>query len=90
MAAMIAASAAHLRTDAAVQYRLDRSQALHADLEQIWARERAELVELGQRYARRPVQLMFRRARVILRHWSEERKIYDELTRLCGTLRLAG
>jgi hypothetical protein len=87
---MVAASAAHIRTDEAVQYRLDRSQALHTDLEQIWARERAELDDLAQRYARRPVQLMFRRAQVILRHWSEERKIHDELTRLCGTIRLGG
>jgi len=87
---MIAASAAHLRTDEAVRCRLDRGQALHADLEQIWARERAELDELAQRYAQRPVRLMFRRAQVMVRHWSEERKIHDELTRLCGSIRLGG
>jgi hypothetical protein len=87
---MIAASAADLRTDDAVQHRLDRSRALHADLQQLWARERAELDHLAQRYARRPVQLMFCRAQVLFRHWSEENKIYDELTRLCGSLRLGG
>jgi hypothetical protein len=87
---MIAASAAHLRTDEAVRYRLDRGQALHADLEKIWARERAELDDLAQRYARRPLQRMFHRAQVMVRHWSEERKIHDELARLCGSIRLGG
>jgi hypothetical protein len=32
----------------------------------------------------------FRRAEVIIRHWSQERQIHDELTRLCGLVRLGG
>jgi hypothetical protein len=27
---------------------------------------------------------------VIIRHWSQERQIHDELTRLCGLVRLGG
>jgi hypothetical protein len=86
---MIAASLAQSR-DAAVRHRLDRGRALRADLEQIWAQERAELDDLAQRYARQPWKAAFRRAEVIIRHWSQERQIHDELTRLCGLVRLGG
>jgi hypothetical protein len=87
---MIAASLAQPRADAALRHRLDRSRALRADLEQIWAHERAELDDLAQRYARHPWKGTFRRAEVIIRHWSQERQIHDELTRLCGLVRLGG
>ena len=87
---MIAASLAPSRTDEAVRHRLDRSRALRADLEQIWARERAELDDLAQRYARQPWKGTFHRLQVIIRHWSQERQIHDELTRLCGLVRLGG
>jgi hypothetical protein len=85
---MIAASIRQSQRDEAIQCRLDRREALQAELEQIWARERAELEDLAQRYAGQPWKGMMRRAQVILRHWSQERKIHDELTRLCGFVRL--
>jgi len=81
---MMAAGVTHSHTAEAAQYRLQRRQALLADLEQIWARERAELEDLAQRFAGQPWQGMLRRMQVIIRHWSQERQIHDELTRLCG------
>ena len=77
-------SIAHSHTTEAPQHRLQRRQALHADLEQIWAHERAELEDLALRYAGRPWKGMLRRMQVIIRHWSQERQIHEELTRLCG------
>lgn len=76
--------------DAAFCRRLDRSRVLIADLEQIWARERAELEELAHSCARHPCKLAFGRALVMLKHWSQERQIYDELLRACGFVRLGG
>jgi hypothetical protein len=76
--------------DQAVRYRLDRSRALVADLEQIWIRERAELHDLAQSYASHPCKLAFRRALVMLKHWLQERQIHDELLRPCGFVRLEG
>jgi hypothetical protein len=76
--------------DAAVRCRLDRSRALMADLEQIWARERAELEELAHSCARHPGKLAFGRALVMLKHWSQERQIHDEFLRACGFVRLGG
>jgi hypothetical protein len=87
---MIATSAGHSQRDEAIQHRLHRRQALQADLEQIWAQERAELADLAHRYAGQPWKRMLRRAQVSIRHWVLERKIHDELTRLCGFLRLGG
>lgn len=76
--------------DPAIRCRLDRSRALVADLEQIWTRERAELDDLARRYANHPCKLAFRRALVLLKHWSQERQIHDELLRPCGVVRLGG
>jgi hypothetical protein len=86
---MIAARASD-PLDQAIRYRLDRSRALVADLEQIWARERAELHDLARSYASHPCKLAFRRALVMLKHWSQERQIHDELLRPCGFVRLGG
>jgi len=76
--------------DQAMRHRLDRSRALVADLEQIWARERIELHDLARSYARHPCKLAIRRALVMMKHWSQERQIHDELIRPCGFVRLGG
>jgi hypothetical protein len=76
--------------DQAIRYRLDRSRALVADLEQIWAQEKAELHDLARSCASHPYKLTFRRALVMLKHWSQERQIHDELLRPCGFVRLGG
>jgi heterodisulfide reductase subunit B len=90
--ATIAMMAANARDpfDQAIRCRLDRSRALMADLEQIWARERAELEELACSCASHPGKLAFRRALVMLKHWSRERQIHDELLRACGFVRPGG
>jgi len=80
----MAASVAHSHRAEAPQHRLRRREALHAELEQVWARERAELEDLAQRYAGQPWKGILRRMQVIIRHWSQERQIHEELTRLCG------
>ena len=74
----------------ATRCRLDRSRALMADLERIWARERAELEELAHGCARHPGKLAVGRALVMLKHWSQERQVHDELLRACGFVRLGG
>jgi len=76
--------------DHAVQQRLDRSRALVTDLEQIWAREKAELLALARSCASHRCKLAFRRALVMRKHWSQERQIHDELIQLCGFVRLGG
>jgi len=76
--------------DQAIRYRLDRSRALLADLEQIWAQEKTELHDLARSCASHPCKLTFRRALVMLKHWSQERQIHDELLRPCGFVRLGG
>ncbi|HEU0061403.1 MAG TPA: hypothetical protein VFR19_16100 [Hyphomicrobiaceae bacterium] len=87
--AMVAARAPS-PLDHAIRQRLDRSRALVADLEQIWAREKAELLALAPSWASHPCKLAFRRALVMRKHWSQERQIHDELIRLCAFVRAGG